>query len=114
MFAQVRAENHVNLSCQGSIKTPHTVCSRCRGQDCTRLLTCNECASWLELQWVEYENKKEATSQGSIIPTPFAENSTLRTDNPFGGLTADKFWRAERFVGEAGTFSDICSHSCFW
>ena len=52
-------------------RDPHPHCARCRGQDCTRQLTCDVCSKWSESQWREFERKKKKTlpSQGATAPS---------------------------------------------
>ena len=95
----------------GVERDPHPLCARCRGQECHRQLTCEVCVSWSEAQWKEFAKKKKrkSKSQGSVVSAgsiapqaPSTEPSEIIVDaDPYGGLTADEFWRAERFAAAA-------------
>ena len=78
-------------------KDPHPVCKKCRGQECTRDLTCDVCVSWSEEQWKKFDQRKRYKSKsraGSVVSvaTSSASSAAPRAPaDPFGGLTTDEF-----------------------
>ena len=54
----------------GVERDPHSVCARCRGQDCHRLLTCRECVSWSAQQWEEFSRKKKKPKKAKSVNLP--------------------------------------------
>ena len=75
-------------------RDPHPLCKRCRGQDCTRLLTCDVCVNWTDAQWKEFEKKRKKKSKSHSLGTVGTSvASTAHSSTPsaesFAGFTPD-------------------------
>ena len=64
----------------------HLLCSSCRGQSCTKELTCDTCATWTETQWQTYlsrktknEARKAKRTGSSFSSTPSMPNLSIQT-----------------------------------
>ena len=79
-------------------RDPHPTCTRCRGQTCTRQLTCEVCAAWSEEQWTDFEKIKKKKKKPKSVAggsTPSATSTAPQTLPPDQSTVTDYF-RAER------------------
>ena len=76
---------------------PHLECISCRGQSCTRDLTCAECETWNDAQWAKYlkrstyqdrKDRKMSSDSGSSMSMP--ELSIQVTPNTYQKLSKAK------------------------
>ena len=68
-------------------RDPHPTCARCRGEICTKTLTCDFCAVWSAAQWERftkkrsYKERKKHRPSGSVPP---AQQTSPRTETSSG------------------------------
>ena len=64
-------------------RDPHPTCARCRGNICTRDMTCDFCIDWSPAQWElfakkrTYKERKRSRPSGSVPPAPGASPYAL-------------------------------------
>ena len=77
-------------------KDPHSTCSKCRSQICSRNLLCDECTPWTEEQWQKYDRvKRRKDTKLTELESNFSQFSSdftshrISTDSTLSSLKSD-------------------------
>ena len=49
-------------------RDPHLLCPSCRGQYCSRDVTCDTCRTWTDAQWIAFDARRAYKRRGGSTP----------------------------------------------